>query len=244
MRNVIVTGGTRGIGLGIARRLCRSGYKVIVIARRESEAFRTAQEEFGSGGSNPLSFSPFDLSDIDSIPKLVSGLRKEHGAIYALVNNAGISFDGSLAFMPASQIQQLVLVNTVSPIILTRSLVRSMVADGEGRIINISSITAFSGYKGLSVYSATKAAAVGFTKSLAREVGPAGVTVNAIAPGFISTDLTEQMTMEQRQKVERRSALRRLTGVDDVAAAVHFLLSEDATNITGTVLTVDAGSTA
>jgi 3-oxoacyl-[acyl-carrier protein] reductase len=134
--------------------------------------------------------------------------------------------------------------NTISPIVLTKYVVRSMMADGGGRIVNISSVTAFTGYSGLSVYGATKASLIGFTKSLAREVGRMGVNVNAVAPGFVETHMTEGMKDEQRQKIVRRSALKRLVDVEDVANAVEFLLSDRSKSITGTVLTVDAGSTA
>jgi 3-oxoacyl-[acyl-carrier protein] reductase len=119
-----------------------------------------------------------------------------------------------------------------------------MMADGAGRIVNISSIIASTGYKGLAVYGATKAAAAGFTRSLAREVGRLGITVNAIAPGFIETELTQTLSDEGRQRIIGRSALRRLPEADDVAAMVEFLLGEGGRNITGTVLTVDSGNTA
>jgi 3-oxoacyl-[acyl-carrier protein] reductase len=171
-------------------------------------------------------------------------VRKEHGPIYALVNNAGISFEGALAMMPASQIEQLIRVNVLSPILLTKHVVKGMLSAGEGRIVNISSIVASSGYSGLAAYGASKSALVGFTKSLAREVGRMGITVNAVAPGFIDTDLTKKLKEEDRDRIVRRSALRRLAQTDDVAGAVEYLLSERAKNITGTVLTVDAGSTA
>jgi 3-oxoacyl-[acyl-carrier protein] reductase len=128
--------------------------------------------------------------------------------------------------------------------VLTKYVVRSMMADRGGRIVNISSIAASTGYNGLSVYAATKASLVGFTRSLAREVGRLGVNVNAVAPGFVVTEMTKELTDEQRQRIERRSALRRLVEVDDVADAVQFLLSDQSRNITGTVLTVDAGNTA
>jgi 3-oxoacyl-[acyl-carrier protein] reductase len=146
--------------------------------------------------------------------------------------------------MPTSQIEQLVRVNTISPIVLTKYAVRSMMADGGGRIVNIASIVASTGYSGLSVYGATKASLVGFTRSLAREVGRMGVNVNSVAPGFVDTQMTKGLTEEQRQQIARRSALRRLTEIDDVANAVAFLLGSKSKNITGTVLTVDAGNTA
>ena len=175
---------------------------------------------------------------------LVKTLRKNFGPIYGLVNNAGVSFDGALALMPTSQIEQLVRVNMLSPIVLTKYIVRSMMADGGGRIVNMSSITASTGYSGLSVYAASKASIVGFTRSLAREVGRAGINVNAVAPGFVRTDMTNGITGEQLEKIAKRSALNRLVDVDDVANAVEFLLSDRSKSITGTVLTVDAGGTA
>jgi 3-oxoacyl-[acyl-carrier protein] reductase len=244
MRNVIVTGGSRGLGLGIARKLAGVGYRVIAVARKENSELQAAMQEAELANPGSFHFVPFDLVELERIPELVKTLRKNFGAIYGLVNNAGMSFDGALAMMRTAHIEQLVRMNTVSPMVLTKYVVRSMMADGGGRIVNVASITAFTGYSGLSVYSATKASLVGFSRSLAREVGRMGVNVNTVAPGFVETDMTQGMKEEQRQQIERRSALKRLAEVDDVANAVEFLLSDKAKSITGTVLTVDAGSTA
>ena len=244
MRNVIVTGGSRGLGLGTAQKLCETGYRVIAIARTENSGLVSAMEKAEAANPGSFQFVPFDLADIDKIAELVKGLRSTFGAIYGLVNNAAISFDGLLATMPAKQVEQIVRVNTISPIIFTKCVVRWMMADGGGRIVNLSSVAAFTGYSGLSVYGATKASLVGFTRSLAREVGSAGINVNAVAPGFVETDLTRSLTEDQRLKIKRRSALRRLPEVEDIANAVDFLLGDGAKNITGTVLTVDAGNSA
>jgi 3-oxoacyl-[acyl-carrier protein] reductase len=249
MRNIIVTGGSRGLGLGIARQLAQAGYRVIAIARKTNKHLEAAIEEAhaakGNGaGRGELHFVAFDLSDIKAIPGLIQKIRKTYGPIYGLINNAAIGTDGVLAIMQTSQIEELVRVNTVSPIVLTKYAVRSMLSEGGGRIVNVASIIGFTGYSGLSVYGATKASMLGFTRSLAREVGRHGVNVNAVAPGFIETDMTQNLGEEQRGQVARRSALRRLPEVDDVANAVEFLLGDKARNITGTVLTVDAGSTA
>jgi 3-oxoacyl-[acyl-carrier protein] reductase len=146
--------------------------------------------------------------------------------------------------MHNSQIEALVRLNVLSPVILTKYVVRHMVADGKGRIVNISSIIASTGYNGLSVYGATKAASVGFTRSLAREVGKVGITVNAIAPGFIDTELTHSLSEQQRERIAGRSALRRLAEPDDVASMVEYLLGDGGRNITGSVFTIDAGNTA
>jgi 3-oxoacyl-[acyl-carrier protein] reductase len=244
MRNVVVTGGSRGIGLGIARRLTAEGFRAIAIARKESDELAAAIEEAERANVGSIRFVPFDLAEIEGIADLVKRLRKDFGPIYGLVNNAGISAEGTLALMHNSQIEQLVRLNTLSPMVMTKYVVRSMMADGGGRIVNISSIVAGTGYSGLSVYSATKASLIGFTRSLAREVGRMGVNVNAVAPGFVDTDMTQTLTDEHREQIVRRSALRRLVDIDDVANAVEFLLSDRAKNITGTVLTVDAGNTA
>jgi 3-oxoacyl-[acyl-carrier protein] reductase len=244
MRNVIVTGGSRGLGLGIARRLSGAGYRVIAVARKQNSELTAAMQEAELANPGSFHFVPFDLGEIGSISDLVQRLRKDFGAIYGLVNNAGISFDGVLALMPTSEIEQLLRVNTLSPIVLTKYVVRLMMADGGGRIVNLASITAFTGYSGLSVYGATKASIIGFSRSLAREVGRMGVNVNSVAPGFVDTDMTHSLKDEQRQQIERRSALKRLADIDDVANAVEFLLGDKAKNITGTVLTVDAGNTA
>jgi 3-oxoacyl-[acyl-carrier protein] reductase len=244
MHNVLVTGGSRGIGLAIAQRLAGSGYHVIAVARREGDELRDAIGVAGKEGHGRIHFRAFDLSEVDAIPAFVKSLRDEFGAIYGLVNNAGLGTEGLLATMHNSEIEALMRLNVLSPIILTKYVVRHMMADGAGRIINMSSIIASTGYNGLSVYGATKAAATGFTRSLAREVGKLGITVNAIAPGFIDTELTHSLGAEQRQRIAGRSALRRLPETGDVASMVEYLLGEGGRNITGTVLTVDAGNTA
>ena len=244
MANIIVTGGSRGLGLAIARKLATAGYRVIAIARNESEQLASAMRELGPSQQGSLQFRPFDLANISGIPNLVKGLRKEFGSIYGLVNNAALGTSGLLASMHDAQIERLAHLNTVSPLILTKYVVRSMMADGGGRIVNVASIVSFTGYSGLSVYSATKASIIGFTRSLAREVGPLGITVNAVAPGFLNTEMTESLGERQRDQIARRSALHRLADVDDIANAVEFLLGEKSKNITGTVLTIDAGNTA
>jgi 3-oxoacyl-[acyl-carrier protein] reductase len=244
MRNVVVTGGSRGLGLAIAKKLAASGYRVIAVARKETEQLAAAIAEATNAAEGDIRFVPFDLSDVDGIQPFVAGLRKSFGRIYGLVNNAALGTDGALSLMPNSKIAELVQLNTLSPILLTKYAVRAMMADGGGRVVNVASIVAFTGYSGLSVYSATKASMLGFTRSLAREVGRMGVNVNAVAPGFLDTEMTADMADDQRAKVARRSALQRLPVLEDVANAVVFLLGDGARSITGTVLTVDAGSTA
>jgi len=243
MRNVLVTGGSRGLGLAAVRKLRCAGYRAIALARTVSPELTSLMNETTSAPTGAVEFIPFDLACIEEIPALVRRVRKQFGPVYGLVNNAGISFDGVFSLMHDSRIEELIRINTLSPIILTKYIIRSMMAEGAGRVINVSSIVASSGYRGLAVYGATKASLLGFTRSLAREVGPLGINVNSIAPGFVATSMTRELSEEKRLRVMRRSALRRLAEPEDVANAVNFLLSENARNITGTVITVDAGNT-
>ena len=231
---------SKGIGLAVARALVADGHRVVAVARRETEALASAIVD----AAGLLVFAPFDLEQTSDMPEFVRALRAAHGPLQGLVNNAGLGTEGVLATMPTSDIEKLVLLNTIAPMVLTKHVVRSMMASGDGRIVNMSSIIASTGYRGLSVYAATKASMLGFTRSLAREVGPLGITVNAVAPGFLETEMTAGMDETHRDAIARRSALKRLADVGDVADAVAYLMSEKARNITGTVMTIDAGNTA
>lgn len=241
MRSVIVTGGSRGLGLAVSKRLAAGGYNVIAVARSETPELVAAM---ASSPPSCLHFASYDLGDIDGMPLFVKDLRKKHGPIYGLVNNAGLGTEGLLAVMPVTEIEQIIRINTLAPIALTKQVIRSMLSEGQGRVINMSSIIASTGYYALSVYAATKASMIGFTKSLAREVGRVGITVNAVAPGFVETAMTEGLDKEKRAQIARRSALQRLAEPDDVAHTIEFLMGEGGRNITGTVVTVDAGNTA
>ena len=244
MRNVLVTGASRGLGLAIAVRLAAGGERVIAVARSHSAELRAAMDAAREANQGEIQFRACDLLETRAIPRLISALRKDFGPLFGLVNNAGIGTSGVLAIMPDEQIETLVRLNTIAPLMLSKYVVRSMMSEKSGRIVNISSIVATTGYHGLAAYSATKASLIGLTRSLAREVGPLGITVNAVAPGFVSTEMTRELEGGQREKIARRSALRRLPEAADVASAVEFLLSDKALNITGTMLTVDAGNTA
>jgi 3-oxoacyl-[acyl-carrier protein] reductase len=244
MRNVIVTGGSRGLGLGMARVLAAAGFRVIAIARSPTDALQEVSEAAARDGQGAVHFVGFDLTDIAGLPGLVKAVRREHGGIYGLVNNAGLGTAGVLSNMGDGKIERLIRLNVTSPVSLSKYVVRSMMTGDGGRIVNMASVVGFTGYTGLAVYSATKAAMIGFTRSLAREVGPLGITVNAVAPGFIDTEMTDELTQGHRDQIARRSALKRMAEVEDVAEAVAFLLSDKARNITGTVMTVDAGNTA
>ena len=232
MDNVLVTGASRGLGAAITDRLAADGFHVIAVARKAGEPRERV---------TPIAF---DLADTAAMPEFVRGLRQRFGPIYGLVNNAGLGTEGLLANMPDAEIEALIRLNTLSPIIMSKYVVRGMMAQGRGRVVNMSSIVASSGFNALSVYSATKASLVGFTRSLAREVGRVGVTVNAVAPGFIDTEMTRSLGEKDRERIAARAALRRLAEPQDVAAMVAYLMGEGGRNISGAVLTVDAGGTA
>lgn len=237
---VIVTGASRGLGLAICRQLLDAGYQVLALARSLSDELNQLQ----CGSNNSLHFIAADLAELEQLPSLCSALIKQFGRPYALINNAAVGYDGVLATMHNSEINTLLNINVQAPILLSKYLLRPMLLNQQGRIINISSIIARTGFNGLSVYAASKAALEGFTKSLAREVGKAGITVNCVAPGYMQTEMTSSLQGDKLDSIKRRSPLGRLATPDDAAVAVLYLLSEQASAITGTVITVDAGSTA
>jgi 3-oxoacyl-[acyl-carrier protein] reductase len=236
---VLVTGGTRGLGLAIAKRLATAGYRVVVVGRKcspECEEWLAASES--------AAFEAYDFSDTSGIHKFCQQITKKYGRLYGLVNNAALGLDGILATMHESDISRVLRVNVEAPILLTKYLLRPMLINRRGRVVNISSIIGSTGFKGLAVYGATKSAMNGFTKSLSREVGKADITVNSVAPGYMATDMTQGLKGEKLESIKRRSPLGQLAHVDDVASMVNYLMSDEAKMITGTVMTVDAGSTA
>lgn len=240
MKTILVTGGTRGLGLAIVRRLHRDGFQVVATGRTLSPELGRLVETAGGA----VRFRALDLADSKGIHDWVRALTTEAGHLYGLVNNAALGHDGVLATMHENQIHELISVNLTSTIILTKYCSRSMLLGGEGRIVNIASIIGFTGFNGLAVYAASKAGLLGFTRSLARELGKARITVNAVAPGYMQTDMTSGLQGEKLESIKRRSPLGRLATPDDAAGAVAFLLSADAASVTGTTMTVDAGSTA
>lgn len=236
---VIVTGASRGLGLAICRQLLAAQYRVLALSRSETDELKQLKQDYPA-----LEFDAVDLSDLAQLPALCASWIKRFGRPYALINNAATGADGVLATMHNTDISKVLTLNIEAPILLSKYLLRPMLLNRRGRIINISSIIARTGFNGLSVYAASKAALEGFSKSLAREVGKAGITVNCVAPGYMQTEMTQSLQGDKLESIQRRSPLGRLATPDDAAAAVLFLLSDQAAAITGTVITVDAGSTA
>jgi 3-oxoacyl-[acyl-carrier protein] reductase len=239
MKTVVLTGVSKGLGLAIAEQLLAVGYRVIGLSRSETPALKALADAHGE----KLIYQALDMSDRDAISDVARAILKQYGPVYGLVNNAGIGTDGVLATMHITDIERVLSTNLLGPILMTKYIMRSMLARKEGRIINISSIIASTGFHGLSVYAASKAGLEGFTRSLAREAGKAKVTVNCVAPGYMETDMTAALQGEKLESIKRRAPLG-LPLPAEVASAVTYLLSPIAAAITGTVITVDGGSTA
>ena len=236
---VVVTGASRGIGLAIARRLAADGYPVLVVSRSLPEPL----EELIAAPRGRVRHLAADLADTAAIPALARSIHAELPDLYGLVNNAGVGLGGVLATQHAADIERMLATNLTSPILLAKHLSRGMIRNCRGRIVNITSIVARTGFTGLAAYAATKAGLEGFTRSLARELGRVSVTVNAVAPGFTETEMTSTLGPDQLATIRRRSPLG-LADPADVAGAVAYLLGPDAARITGTTVTVDGGSTA
>lgn len=239
MKNVLITGAGRGLGLAIVKRLAAENYKLICLSRSLSSELAGLV----SSSQGKIVFIQYDLEDLDGIPSLVSSITKEHGALYGIINNAGIGLDGLLATQHATDISKVLKVNLEAPIRMTKYACRSMLTKMEGRVINVSSIIASTGFNGLSVYAASKAGLEGFTRSLSRELGRVNVTVNCIAPGYMETEMTKGLEGKKLESVKRRAPLG-LPSPEDVAGAAAYLLSDECSKMTGTVITIDGGSTA
>ena len=239
-RLVVVTGASRGLGLAIAEALSHQDWTVVGAARTCSDALQRLIDQ----QEDRVTFRRLDLADHRNLHSFSAQLISDLGEPYGLINNASIAHTGVLGTQHESEIESMIGVNVTGTIILTKYLSRSMLRSQRGRIVNVSSIIAESGSSGMSVYAATKAAMNGFTRSLARELGRCNITVNAIAPGYMATDMSSGINDAQLQQIARRSPLRRLTRVEEVASAVCYLLSDGAASTTCTVMTLDAGATA
>ncbi|MDN5787602.1 SDR family NAD(P)-dependent oxidoreductase [Pseudorhodobacter sp.] len=240
MKNVLITGATRGLGLAIVERLAQGGlYRLICVGRRPTPEF----EALLAAHPQMIHFKPYDLDDLDGIPAFVTGITREMGALYGIINNAGIGLDGLLATQHQTEISKVLRVNLEAPILMTKYACRSMLTKREGRVINVSSIIASTGFNGLAVYAASKAGLEGFTRSLSRELGRAKITVNCIAPGYMETDMTAGLQGDKLNSVRRRAPLG-LPRPEDVAGAAAYLLSDEAAMMTGAIMTIDGGSTA
>ena len=236
---VLVTGATRGIGKAIALTMGKAGATVIGTATSEAGANNVSQmldDEKISGKGFML-----DVTDNDQISKLDETIKKDFGSVDILVNNAGITRDNILIRMKEDEWEDIINTNLSSIYKMSKSVLRGMIKKRSGRIISITSVVGAMGNAGQTNYSAAKAGIIGFTKSLAREVGVRGVTVNAIAPGFIETDMTDSLPQDQKEALASQIPMGRLGTVDEVAQTVLFLAGDGGSYITGQTLHVNGG---
>ncbi len=236
MKTVLVTGGTKGLGKSLVSQLLNDGYRVIGTGRSDAAPSNWPVHV-------NLFYRPLDLGEWRKHHEFVLSIEQEFGPIFALVNNAAIGLDGVLATMHESEIDNLMTVNVTGTIVLTKYVVRSMLRGKCGAIVNIASIIATTGFNGLSVYGASKSALLGFTRSLARELGRANITVNSVSPGYMETEMTLGIKESDLERIKKRSPLRRLVSTQEVSSVVSLLLSCEGSGMTGIDIKVDAGST-
>ena len=235
----LVTGASRGIGLAIARRLAGEGATVIATARA-SQALEAAVAGIVASGGRATALT-LDLTDAAAIEAAVKSVLATHGQIDVLVNNAGQTDDNLVLRMSKEAWDRVLTTNLTGAFLLTQAVVKSMVRKKYGRIVNVSSVVGLMGNAGQANYAASKAGLIGLTKSIARELASRNITCNAVAPGFIVTAMTDDMTEEARQRLFDEIPLGRLGSPEDVAAAVAYLASEEASYVTGHVLNVSGG---
>lgn len=237
---VIISGGSRGLGQALVQDRLDAG-DIVATFSRTSNSFIDQLRSADPNGER-FHWEGIEGTDLDGVRTFGMNVMRRYKRIDALINNAGVGVEGLLTMTSERDIHLALTLNLESVIVLTRTCLKAMIANRHGSIINISSVNALRGHKGLSVYSATKAALLGFTRSLASEVGPQGVTVNAIAPGFFESEMVGHLTDAQRARIINRTPMRAMCTTQDIVDSARFLLSTRA--ITGQTLSVDGGFSA
>ena len=239
-KTAIVTGGTRGIGKAIVLKLAESGCNVAFNYSKSDDLANELVKEIEALGVKAMA-KKVDVSDFEGAKNMVKEVKDEFGQIDILVNNAGITRDKLLALMKEDDWDDVININLKSVYNFSKAVIMTMIKQKKGNILNITSVSGIAGVAGQANYSASKAGMIGFTKALAKEVGKAKINVNAIACGFIETDMTSELPEEYKKKMTDMTALKRFGTTDDVAKVAKFLLSDDAKYITGQVLSLDGG---
>ena len=238
---IIISGGSRGLGQALVADFLEAGHIVATFSRKATPFIHECQEEYAE--DKRFFWQAVDGTQLEQLKEFAFSVIREYGRVDVLINNAAIGVEGILTLMPESDIERGIALNLESVIYLTRTCLKSMLQQQDGCIINISSIVGIRGYNGMSVYSATKAALDGFSRSLAREMGKAGIRVNSIAPGYFESDMSSGLAESQRARIIRRTPLRRLGTIQDFVGVARFLISPDARFITGQTIVVDGGIT-
>ena len=236
----MITGATRGIGKQIALTLANEGYNIVLNYRTKNDELIQAKNEIESKNVNCLTVQG-DVTNFEDCKQMIERAINEFGKVDVLVNNAGITKDMLLARMKEEDFKQVIDVNLVGTFNMTKNVISYMMKARNGRIINISSVVGIAGNAGQTNYSASKAGIIGFTKSLAKEVASRNILVNAVAPGFIETNMTDVLKQEVKDEIAKNIPLKRMGTPKDVANVVKFLASEDSSYITGQVISVDGG---
>ncbi len=235
----VVSGGSRGLGSAVCERLLGDGWRVATFSRRPSEFVERARDKYGAD----FHWEPIDVHDLMQLRGFVQAVQERFARLDLLVNNAGMLHRELFLTTAVRQMQDLVTTNLLAPMILAQGCARSMMRGGGGAIVNISSINAVRGYRGVVAYSAAKAGLEGFGRSLARELGPLNIRVNTVTPGFFDSDMTSDVTEENRNRIRRRTPLSRFGTVAEIVDAVVFLASAQSRFITGQTLIIDGGIT-
>ena len=236
----VITGGTRGIGNAIAKKFAENGATLAIIATSNNEKAQAAIEELKKNGSD-VKLYPCDIKNAEQVASVSEEILADFGGVDILVNNAGITRDNLLPSMSITDIDDVIDINLKGTMYVTRSFIRNFIKKKGGNIINISSVVGLMGNKGQTNYAASKAGIVGFTKTVAKEYGRKNVRCNAIAPGYIATEMTAQLTEAQTDELKKQLPLARLGAPEDIAELALFLASDKSSYITGEVIKVDGG---
>lgn len=236
----IITGGTRGIGKQIALTFAKEGYNIAINYRTENEDLKNTKKEIEENNVKCFTFQG-DVTNFKDCEQFVKQIVEEFGNIDVLVNNAGITRDTLLMRMKEEDFKQVIDTNLIGTFNVTKNVISYMMKARSGRIINISSVVGISGNAGQTNYAASKAGIIGFTKSLAKEVASRNITVNAVAPGFIETQMTAVLKEDIKEEIAKKIPLKRMGTPQDVANVVKFLASNDSSYITGQVINIDGG---
>ena len=238
-RVALITGGSKGLGAGLVQEFLDAGYAVETCSRSRTEAVDGWEAQYGER----FGFTTADVSDHADAEHYVKAAAARRGHIDVLVNNAGVAREGVIGLFRDDALDQVVDLNLKGTVYVTRAASRLMLARRSGAIVNISSVVGISGYRGLSVYGATKAALDGFTRGLARELGSRGITVNSVAPGYLRTEMSHGLDEQQLQQISRRTPMGRLGEPADIARTILFLVDPANSFLTGQVVVVDGGLT-